>query len=180
LSQVTASFIPVRPDWRGSGTWIDNHFLRIGVETETCMKSDVRKARIIVVEDNPADVKLLRLALENVNLDYELTVISDGGEAIAFFEKGKYSGWAAPDLAIFDLNLPKNGGLEVLAAMRRNPAFDDVAVTILSSSSWTRERGKITGLSARQFITKPSDLDQYMQIGHIVKEILSETAPVTN
>jgi chemotaxis family two-component system response regulator Rcp1 len=145
------------------------------------VKSGPRKAQIVVVEDNPADVKLLRLALENVNLDYELTVITNGGEAIAFFERrGKYALATVPDLAILDLNLPKHGGVEVLAAMRRNPVFDDVAVTILSSSSWTRERSRITGLTRRQFITKPSDLDQYLQIGHIVKEILLESALVAH
>ena len=145
------------------------------------MKSDARKSQIVLVEDNPADVELLRLALEYVHLNYDLTVISDGGEAIAFFEKeGKYSDVATPDLAILDLNLPKYGGLEVLAAMRRNPAFDAVAVTVLSSSSWQREQGRLTGLTARQFITKPSDLDRYLEIGHVVKQILSETVLVAH
>jgi chemotaxis family two-component system response regulator Rcp1 len=145
------------------------------ISTGDGMNPDVRKAHIVVVEDNPADVELLRLALKSAELEHEMTVLSDGGEALAFFEqRGKYSGVEAPDLAILDLNLPKNGGLEVLTAMRKNPAFDDVAVTILSSSSWPRERSGMVGLRVCHFITKPSDLDQYMRIGHIVKQILSE------
>jgi CheY-like chemotaxis protein len=140
------------------------------------MNSD-RKAQILVVEDNPADVELLRLALAAAQLDHELTVITDGGEALAYAEqKGKYSDGETPDLAILDLNLPKNGGLEILAAMRRNPAFDSVAITILSSSSWPRERDRMGGLRVERFITKPYDLDEYMQIGFVLKQMLCETA----
>jgi CheY-like chemotaxis protein len=141
------------------------------------MHSDSRKAQILVVEDNPADVELLRLALAAAELDHDLTVITDGGEALAFAEqKGKYSGVGTPDLAILDLNLPKNGGLEILAAMRRNPAFDSVAITILSSSSWPRERERMGTLRVERFITKPYDLDEYMQIGFVLKQMLLETA----
>jgi two-component system, chemotaxis family, response regulator Rcp1 len=141
------------------------------------MHSDSRKAQILVVEDNPADVELLRLALAAAELDHDLTVITDGGEALAFAEqKGKYSAVDTPDLAILDLNLPKNGGLEILAAMRRNPAFDSVAITILSSSSWPRERERMGALRVERFITKPYDLDEYMQIGFVLKQMLFETA----
>jgi chemotaxis family two-component system response regulator Rcp1 len=141
------------------------------------MYTEGRKAQILVVEDNPADVELLRLALATAELDHDLTVITDGGEALAYAEqKGKYSTAETPDLAILDLNLPKNGGLEILAAMRRNPAFDSVAITILSSSSWPRERDRMGALRVERFITKPYDLDEYMQIGFVLKQMLFETA----
>ena len=94
------------------------------------------KPRVLLVEDNPGDVDLLRLAFSNAALDCELTVLDDGGEALAFVRQdGKYAGVPIPDLAILDLNVPKNDGLEILAAMRANPKFAELPVAVLSSSS---------------------------------------------
>jgi two-component system response regulator len=65
-----------------------------------------KKPRILLVEDNPGDVELLRLALKTAGFDCELTVVGDGGEAIAMIRRqGKYAGLAPPDLAILDLNV---------------------------------------------------------------------------
>ena len=139
------------------------------------------KARILVVEDNVADIELLRLAFRRAELDCEMVLISDGGEAMDYVATcGKYLSEAAPDLAILDLNLPKFGGLEILAEMRKNPSFDDVYITVLSSSSWSRERVAIEALRVHRFITKPSDLDEYLAIGVMVKDMLSERRLVGN
>ena len=71
--------------------------------------------RIVLVEDNDADVYLLRQALKEAGLDVDLTVITDGGDAMAFAKgQGKYANFDQPDLAVLDLNLPKNAGIEVL------------------------------------------------------------------
>src|SRR5947207_11161569 len=76
--------------------------------------------RILLVEDNDADVYLLRKALENAALNFELIVIDDGAEALAYARsEGKYSGAARPDAAVLDMNLPKSEGTEVLEALRR-------------------------------------------------------------
>ncbi|MES1257206.1 MAG: response regulator [Acidobacteriota bacterium] len=139
------------------------------------MKGTAEKARILVVEDNPADVELLRLALGAAELDYELTVIDDGGDAMAYVQqKGKYVASTIPDLAVLDLNLPKSEGVEILEAMRSHPPFSQVPVAILSSSPWLRERTKMEGLHVQRYITKPPDLEEYLRIGLIVKELLSE------
>jgi len=133
------------------------------------------KARILIVEDNLADIELLKLAFRRAELDCEMVLISDGGEAMEYAAKrGKYQDAAVPDLAILDLNLPKFGGLEILAEMRKNSTFDDVSVTVLSSSSWERERVGVEALRVDRFITKPSDLDEYLAIGVVVKEMLQE------
>ena len=131
------------------------------------------KPRVLLAEDNPGDVDLLRLAFSNAALDCELTVLDDGGEALAFVRQdGKYAGVPIPDLAILDLNVPKNDGLEILAAMRANPKFAELPVAVLSSSSSPRERAAMEQFNIRRFITKPSDLEEFMRIGSIVKELL--------
>ena len=73
------------------------------------------KPRILLVEDNPGDVELLRLALKTAGFECDLTVLDDGGEAIAMVKgQGKYADVAPPDLAILDLNVPKNDGIEII------------------------------------------------------------------
>jgi CheY-like chemotaxis protein len=135
------------------------------------------KAHILLLEDNPADVQLLRRALQSAGLDCHLAVIEDGAEALAFMRgHGKYRDARPPDLAVMDLNLPKNDGLEVLEEMRKNPAFAEVPVAILSSSSSPRERNRLKELRVTRFITKPYDLEQFMEIGSILKSLLDESA----
>ena len=134
-----------------------------------------RKSHILLVEDNPADVGLLRLALKGAQVDCELTVLEDGAEALAFIRHHRNPDASVPDLAVLDLNLPKNGGLEVLEAIRANPAFSAVAVAILSSSSSPRERARIEEFGVDRFITKPLDLDGFLGIGSILKTLLAES-----
>ncbi len=132
--------------------------------------------RIFLVEDNPGDIHLLRMALRAACLNCELTVVSDGREALDFVQqRGKYASTAAPDLAILDLNLPKNDGLEILEAMRANAAFLKVPVAVLSSSSSPRERGRVERFGIARFLAKPPDLDEYLKIGTTIKELLAES-----
>ena len=135
------------------------------------------KPHILLLEDNPADVQLLRRALQSAGLDCDLAVIEDGAEALAFMRgHGKYRDARPPDLAVMDLNLPKNDGLEVLEEMRKNPALSQVPVAVLSSSSSPRERNRLKELRVTRFITKPYDLEQFMEIGSILKSLLDESA----
>jgi two-component system, chemotaxis family, response regulator Rcp1 len=146
------------------------------MEDQMSGRADGAKTQILVIEDNPADVEILRYALDNAKVDCELIIIADGGEALAFFERsGKSPHDGAPDLAILDLNLPRYDGIELLEAMRANSAFDAVPVAVLSSSSSPRDRAKIEAFGITRYITKPPDLEEYMRIGKIVKQILEET-----
>jgi chemotaxis family two-component system response regulator Rcp1 len=143
------------------------------------MSSDleVRKTKVLVVEDNPGDVELLRWALRRANLDCDLTVIDDGAEAMALVrQRGKYATVTAPDIAILDLNLPKYDGLTILSAMRANIAFAKVPVAVLSASSSPRDRERVEEFHIACFITKPPDLDEFLRIGVMVKELLVENA----
>lgn len=131
------------------------------------------KPHILVVEDNPADVDLLRLALERAELDCDLTVIADGGDALALVQHPWTADSQLPDLVLLDLNLPKNDGLEVLSAMRGNPELARVSVAVLSSSSSPRDRTKMEAFGICRYITKPLGLDEYLEIGWVLKELLN-------
>lgn len=136
----------------------------------------IREPRILLVEDNAADVHLFRLALRHAELTCDLTVIEDGAEALSFAKRqGKYSTSPTPDLAVLDLNLPKADGVEVLDAMRATSEFSGVPVVILSSSSSPRERARVNNLSIARFITKPLQLDEFLQMGFILKSLLDES-----
>jgi CheY-like chemotaxis protein len=132
-----------------------------------------QRYKILVVEDNPSDVELLRMAFKQADLECDLTVIGDGGDALDFVRRQSPAD-ARPDLAILDLNLPRRDGVEVLDGMRANPALSAVPVAVLSSSSLPRERARLETLHIRRYIQKPSDLDGFLKIGGEVKELLRE------
>jgi two-component system response regulator len=133
--------------------------------------------RILLVEDNPADIYLLRQALAEAALEVELMIIEDGAEALAFARhQGKYAGIPAPDLAILDMNLPKNGGGEVLEAMRLSKDLSEVPVVIMTSSASPSEQMKTTQLGIARYIIKPLNLSDFLQIGHVLREVLTESA----
>lgn len=130
---------------------------------------------ILLVEDNAADIYLLRQALKGTGLNFELTVIEDGAEALAFVRRqGNYGALPIPNLAVLDLNLPKNGGAAVLEALRRNQDLSHVPVAIMSSTAEPREQARTKQLGIQRFITKPPDLEDFLQIGQVLKEMLLE------
>jgi CheY-like chemotaxis protein len=134
------------------------------------------KPHVLVIEDNPADVDLLKLAMDNSGLDCDVTVIDDGGDALALTRhQGKHAAMPVPDLIILDLNLPKNDGIEILEAMRASPAFAQTAIAVLSSSSSPRERAKIEKYSISRFITKPPYLEEFLAIGNVIKDLLGQS-----
>lgn len=134
-----------------------------------------RKARIVVVDDNPGDVELLRMALAEAGVNCDLTVLDNGREALEFVQgRGRFGATPPPDLVILDLNLPRNDGTEILEAMRATESYAETPVAILSSSSSSREQAKMEGLRVKRFIVKPPDLDKYMRIGVILRELLAE------
>jgi chemotaxis family two-component system response regulator Rcp1 len=135
-----------------------------------------RKPHILVIEDNPADVELLRRALGNAGLDCELTVIDDGADALSFVRRSvTSSGDLGVDLAIVDLNLPKHSGLEIVEEMRAHELFSGLPVVILTSSSAPRDRAVLERFHIARYIVKPPDLDEFLKIGYQVKEILVES-----
>jgi CheY-like chemotaxis protein len=125
--------------------------------------------KVLVIEDNPADVVLLKVALRRAGIECELSVIADGGAALEMVRAQEVT---APDLVIMDLNLPKVGGGEILAAMRSSVHFGDVPVVILTSSNSIREREQLAAYKIVRHLTKPADLTEFFTVGTVIKDIL--------
>ena len=129
--------------------------------------------RILLAEDNPADVYLLREALSLQRGEtVELTVVSDGEEAMNYIQTQGH----CPDLIVLDLNLPKSDGSDVLRCIRENPELGSVPVVILTSSDSPRDRLAIEKLGASCYITKPSDLDAFLALGRTLMEFCNGRA----
>ncbi len=128
---------------------------------------------IFLVEDNPADVELFRMALQEVGIECNLVLFEDGAEIINYI-RGASVPAAVPDLIVLDLNLPRSDGLEILQFLRGHAAYADVSIAVLSSSSSSRERAKLAAFKIREYIAKPPDLEEYLRIGHIVRNLLEQ------
>jgi CheY-like chemotaxis protein len=131
---------------------------------------------VFLIEDDSTDVDFFRLALQEASVECNLIVFEDGGEIIDYVRKQDSSSRPTiPELIILDLNLPKSDGLEVLPVLRESPAFANVPVAVLSSSSSMRERAKLAAFSITEFFVKSPDLDAYLNIGKEVLRLLNES-----
>ncbi|MGO9777385.1 MAG: response regulator [Bryobacteraceae bacterium] len=135
----------------------------------------VPAARILVIEDNGSDVFLLERALNKQDLRFELIHLLDGGQALAFIRRqGAYADAAIPNLILVDLNLSKYTGEDILREIRNAGHLGGVPVCVWSSSRSRRDEALLKQLGVSQFITKPSGLDQFMDIGRILKDALAQ------
>ena len=126
--------------------------------------------KILLIEDNPMDVRLVRIALEKVH-DWptEMTVAADGEEAINYLLDGET---LKPDLVILDLNLPKRDGLEVLQLIRITDYLYGLPVVMLSSSPEDVVKAKIANanMEAELYLTKPSSVSDFLAIGGMLRD----------
>ena len=121
--------------------------------------------QVLLVEDNPGDVRLTKEALKEGKLLNQLTVVSDGVEALSFLRKeGIYADALQPELILLDLNLPKKDGREVLAEIKADPNLRRIPVVVLTTSSSEEDILRIYDLHANCYITKPVDLEQFMGV----------------
>jgi CheY-like chemotaxis protein len=129
------------------------------------------RAQVLLVEDNPGDVYLIRRALDEQGLLYNLSLAKDGEEAIAWLRECEMDGRAL-DVVLLDLNLPRLGGSEVLARVRNSSTLGAVPILLLTSSDSSEDRERCLRLGASGYIRKPSSLSEFMQIGVKVKELI--------
>jgi CheY-like chemotaxis protein len=135
--------------------------------------SSDKRVCIWIIDDNPADVFLFREAIQSAELDAELLVINDGSKALAVIERAETpDACPVPHLAVVDLNLPKADGIEVLEALRRSRHFPDVPVMITSSSISPVNWARMQQLRVDRFFIKPSTLEEFTQVGVVLKEML--------
>jgi len=128
-------------------------------------KENGRLIEILLVEDNPGDVRLTREAMSEAKVRNSLSVAGDGVEALAFLRReGLHANAPRPDIVLLDLNLPRKDGRQVLAEVKADPELRRLPVVILTTSKAEEDILKTYDLHANCFITKPVDFDQFVKV----------------
>ena len=120
---------------------------------------------VLLIEDNPGDIRLIQEALRNSEIVEKIDVVVDGDEAMNFLrKKGDFAEAKQPDLILLDLNLPKRNGLEVLEELKSNDKFKHIPVVVLTSSEADQDVFKSYELHANCYIAKPIDFEQFSSV----------------
>ncbi len=129
------------------------------------MRQTAKPIEILLVEDNPGDVRLTQEVLRDGKMNNNLYVAKDGVDAVTFLRReGAYTDAPVPDMILLDLNLPKKDGREVLAEIKADPLLKRIPVVVLTTSKAEQDIHKAYDLHANCYITKPVDLDQFIQV----------------
>lgn len=138
------------------------------------MEHDPMKDRLIdilLVEDNPADINILREIFAESKVANNLHVVNDGEQAMNFlYKRGEFTAVPRPDLVLLDIGLPKIGGFEVLAEIKGNPNLKRIPVIMLTSSKAEEDILKSYDHHANSYITKPVHLDQLIEVVRRIEE----------
>jgi len=130
----------------------------------------VPPAHILVIDDNPGDVQLLRLALAEQDRPFTLQVLRDGAEALDFVEQQRVSRENTPCVIVLDLHLPKHEGLAVLSKIRRTVELAHVHVVVLTSSATPHEVNEARELGVVWYREKPTDVDEFLEVARRIFE----------
>jgi two-component system response regulator len=131
------------------------------------MNKRERRIHILLVEDNPDDVLLTKLAFEEINSSdgMRIHVVEDGEEALRFLRReGKYKQSPRPRLILLDLNLPKIPGIEVLEQIKQDSHLKNIPVAVLTTSTYEEDILKSYQRHANCYITKPMDLEAFVEV----------------
>jgi CheY-like chemotaxis protein len=129
--------------------------------------------QILLAEDNPGDILLVQQALEVHQIPHDLHIVQDGDEALEFVARmGKPDGVPCPDLVLLDLNLPKVDGPEVLTEFRKHPLCARTPVVVITSSDALKDRERMAEFDIARYFRKPSDLDAFLQLGAVVRDVI--------
>jgi CheY-like chemotaxis protein len=135
-------------------------------------------SNILLAEDNPADVYLIREALKEHGVECGIRVASDGKEVLGLItpDEGPSPDMDDLSLIILDLNLPRHDGIEILERLKESSHWSHVPVVVLTSSDSPQDRQAASRLGARYFLRKPSNLEQFLDLGAVFKELLDTQA----
>lgn len=134
--------------------------------------------RILIVEDNRADVYLIREAIESTAIRVEVQVATDGEEAIRLIQKWKADEKEpCPDLVLLDINLPRKSGAEVLRHLRSSERCRETVVMVVSTSDSPQDREKMMALGADRYFRKPSEYEDFLKLGGVIAELLEGKSP---
>lgn len=126
---------------------------------------------ILLVEDDPGDVLMIKEAFEENKVRNRLSVVSDGVDATAFLRReGAFADAPRPDLILLDLNLPRRGGREVLEDIKSDPALRAIPVVVLTTSSAEEDILRSYDLHANAYVTKPVDFERFIEVVRQIDE----------
>src|SRR5271170_3330305 len=131
-------------------------------------------ARIVVIEDNPADIRLLRHALDQHQEPYELDVLRDGEEAIRYVREASTVKEPEPCVVVLDVHLPRYDGTAVLRAIREEPALEHAGIVVLTTIASPREELALRNLGVHLYARKPSELDAWVDLAGRILAICHE------
>lgn len=141
------------------------------------MHSEPQTVDILLVEDNPGDVRLTIEAMKEGGLTNRVVAVSDGDEAIQYLTgQGKFAGAPRPDLILLDLNLPRRDGREVLAEIKQHADLKRIPVIVLTTSQAETDILKAYNLHANCYVTKPVDLDRFWTVIRAIQDFWLNTA----
>jgi CheY-like chemotaxis protein len=144
----------------------------------TNMNTPISSCQIVLAEDNPADVGLVRQALRDHSVHCDLRVISDGQAVVTFIDGLDLDGkLPCPDLLLLDMHLPKRDGTEILRHLRASERCGQMPVVVLTSSHAASDSRDAEKNGAIHYFRKSASLEEFMLLGKIVKEVLSRTPP---
>ena len=129
---------------------------------------------ILLAEDNPSDVYLIRTALREHGIDLFLQVATDGQEVLQILDQHEALAETRLNLIIVDLNLPRHDGIEILQRIRGSELLRRIPVVILTSSDSPRDRMAAGEFGATRFLRKPSSLEQFLSLGATFRELLGQ------
>lgn len=138
---------------------------------------NLRPVNILLIEDNPGDVRLAQEAFKEGKYNVNLEVVMDGLEATRFlFKEPPYQNAVTPDLILLDLNLPKKDGREVLQEVKSDPDLKCIPVVVLTTSNAQQDILKSYNLHVNSYINKPVDFDKFFDIIQTIEEFWVQTA----
>lgn len=141
----------------------------------TGVRRQSQVVEILLVEDNPGDVRLTQEVLKDGKIRNHLYVCRNGVEALDFLHgRGAYAGAVRPDLILLDLNLPMRDGREVLAEVKEDAALKSIPVVVLTTSAADQDIVKSYDLHANCYITKPVDLGQFISVVNYIQDFWLE------
>lgn len=124
-----------------------------------------KDAVILLIEDNPGDIRLIQEAFKDSKILNKLEIVTDGEQALDFlYCRGEYTGAGRPDIILLDLNLPKKSGMEILSEIKSEPSLVTIPVVILTASKEEEKILRSYELNANCYVTKPVDLDQFVDV----------------
>jgi two-component system response regulator len=130
-----------------------------------------RPIEILMIEDNPGDVRLTKEALKSNKISNNLHVCQDGEEGLDYlFQRNGFETAVRPDLVLLDLNLPKVNGREILKSVKEDPTLRRIPIVVLTSSEAEEDIVKSYDLHANSYISKPVDFDQFITVVKTIEE----------